>query len=150
VAVAERFADHFPEGTLAPVPRPARVAGSLLLVLLALSGCGKGDREQVRDTVTSFRDATAKKDYVRICHSILAPSLVSRLDQLGVPCELALSKYLGSTQQPRLDVSKVAVTGKTARAFVTSSARHQARTLSIVRLVKVKGGWRIASLAAPK
>jgi hypothetical protein len=150
VAVAERLTHHGSEGTLAPVLRPARVAGLLIVALLALSGCGgKPDAEQVRDTVTAFRDATAKQDYDRICRRILAPSLVARLSQLGVPCQLALSKYLKGTERPTLDVSRVVLHGASAQAYVTASARNQAKTLSIVRLVKVKDGWRISSLAAP-
>jgi hypothetical protein len=123
---------------------------AVLVAALALTGCGKSAPDQVRDTVGAFRDATAKKDYHRICKQVLAPALVSRLTDLGLPCEVALSKYLDATSRPTLTISRVAVKGASAQAFVTSSAKGQARSLDIVSLVKTGDGWRIASLARPK
>jgi hypothetical protein len=145
VAVLERGEGHGLQGNLAPV---RRLSTLLILGALGLAGCGSSPQDDVKSTVTSFRDATAARDYAKICKDVLAPDLVRRLDDLGLPCEVALSKYLVGTRKPKITVKKVAIKGKRAKAYVHSEAQGQAATDDVLGLVKVKAGWRIASLGS--
>jgi hypothetical protein len=127
------------------VPRP------LLLVVLAatLAGCGgQSDEQQVAGTVSSFGRATAAKDYGTLCDRILAPTLIEKVEQIGLPCQQALQKALGDVQDPRLTIGKVTVNGDKATAEIRTSASGQAPSRDSLELEKVKGSWRIASLGS--
>ena len=117
---------------------------------LAVSACGgPSDEEQVRDTLKAFSQATAAKDYQRLCDKILAASLVADLKKIGLPCEIALQQGLGDVKQPRLIVGAVKVNGKKASAEVKSSAEGEAPSSDTVELERTDDGWRISSLAKP-
>ena len=121
-------------------------------VAVALAGCGDSeptDEEQVRTTLTAFSRATAAKDYQTLCDRLLAPSLISDLKKIGLPCEIALQQGLGEVKQPRLIVGAVTIKGKKASAEVRSSAEGQAPSKDTIELVRTDEGWRIASLATP-
>jgi hypothetical protein len=118
------------------------------LAVVAAAGCGTSDEDRVRDTVAAFRDATAAHDYDRICDDVLAPGLSRRLAALGLPCEVAVSRFLRGTRAPRITVRSVTVAGDRARAVVRSSAAGQRPSRDVLRLVRTGDGWRIASLGA--
>ena len=123
---------------------------ALVLLALALAGCGGKDKpsdaEQVRDTVVSFGRATAAHDYKQMCR-LLAPVLIDKLRQVGLACEQALEQGLGRVRSPKLTVGKITVNGATATADVRSSAEGEAPSDDTVELRRIKGQWRIASLA---
>src|SRR3954447_26534804 len=95
--------------------RPVR--GSLVAVLLvgaAFSACGESgpsDTEQVHSTVEAFGQATAAKDYQRLCDTILAPALIVKVEQVGLPCEVALKQGFAGVEAPTLTIGKIAVDG---------------------------------------
>ena len=125
---------------------------ALLAVAVVIAGCGEKeptDEEKVRTTLTSFSRATAAKDYQQLCDKLLAPSLVSDLKKIGLPCEIALQQGLGDVRQPRLIVGTVTVNGKKAVAEVQTSAEGEAPSKDSIELVETDAGWRIASLATP-
>jgi hypothetical protein len=122
----------------------------LVLAACALAGCGDrgpSDEEQIRSALTQFERATAGGDYRALCDRILAPKLVETVKQIGLPCEVALKKGFEGVREPRLAVGAIAVKGDSATAQVRSSAAGQAPSDDTVKLVKVAGAWRIASLA---
>jgi hypothetical protein len=125
-----------------------RPACALAIVGAALAGCGGGpsDEQQVRQAVTAFGRATASKDYRRLCDDLLAPKLIEQVQQIGLPCEAALRKGLGSVRDAQLVVGRVTVAGRTARAEVRTSAAGETPSRDVLSLAKVKGRWRIASL----
>jgi hypothetical protein len=131
--------------------RPVR--GSLVAVLLvgaALSACGESgpsDTEQVHSTVEAFGQATAAKDYQRLCDTILAPALIVKVEQVGLPCEVALKQGFAGVEAPTLTIGKIAVDGDKATAEVNSTAQGQQPSRDTLQLERVKGKWRIASLA---
>ena len=134
----------------------AGTVGLVMLALLAvaavLAGCGEKEptpEEQVRATLTSFSRATAAKDYQKLCDKLLAPSLVSDLKKIGLPCEIALQQGLGDVRQPRLIVGTVTVDGKKAVDEVQTSAEGEAPSKDSIELERTDAGWRIASLATP-
>jgi hypothetical protein len=125
---------------------------ALAALAVVIAGCGENeptDEEQVRTTLTAFSRATAAKDYQALCDKLLAPSLISELKKIGLPCEIALQQGLGDVRQPRLIVGNVTVTGKTAVAEVRTTAEGEAPSKDTVELERTDAGWRIASLATP-
>ena len=126
--------------------------GTIVALVAVLSGCGENeptDEEQVRTTLTAFSRATAAKDYQALCDKLLAPSLISDLKKIGLPCEIALQQGLGDVRQPRLIVGQVTVRGKTAVAEVRTTAEGEAPSKDTVELERTEAGWRIASLSTP-
>jgi hypothetical protein len=130
---------------LRPVRRPLV---ALAVAATALAGCGGGpsDEEQVRTTVQAFSDATAAKDYQRLCDDLLAPQLVEKIKQVGLPCEVALRRGLGDVSEPKLTIGRVTVKGGSATADVRTSAAGQKPSRDTLKLSKVGDDWRIASL----
>ena len=125
---------------------------ALAALAVAFAGCGDSEptaEEQVRATLTDFTRATAAKDYHALCDRLLAPSLISDLKQIGLPCEIALQQGLGDVRQPRLLVGQVTVKGNTAVAEVRTTAAGEAPSRDTVELERTGKGWRIASLATP-
>jgi hypothetical protein len=125
---------------------------ALLALAVVIAGCGEKeptDEEQVRTTLTAFSRATAAKDYQKLCDSLLAPSLISDLKKIGLPCEIALQQGLGDVRQPRLIVGTVTVNGKAAVAEVRTSAEGESPSKDTIELERTDAGWRIASLSTP-
>jgi ketosteroid isomerase-like protein len=116
---------------------------------LTLAGCGGGpsDEDQVRSTVRAFAAATAGKDYQRLCDNLLAPALVEKIKQAGLPCEVALQQGLGDVKSPQLTLGAVAVKGDTATADIRTTAAGQQPSRDTLKLQRVRGKWKIASLA---
>jgi Flp pilus assembly protein TadD len=126
----------------------------LLLVAVAatLAGCGgasgPSDEQLVTRAVSSFGRATAAKDYRALCDEILAPSLVEKVVQIGLPCEQALQKALGNVKDPRLTIGKITVTGDRATAEIRTSASGQSPSQDVLEMERVGGVWRVASLGS--
>jgi hypothetical protein len=101
----------------------------------------------VARAVTAFARATAAKDYTALCTRILAPSLIDDVTGIGLPCEQALARGLGGVRSPSLTLGEIAVDGDRATAQVRTSAANQAPSRDTLRLERVRGTWRVASLA---
>jgi hypothetical protein len=130
---------------LRPVVRPI---AAVLAVSGLLYGCGDGpsDTERVHDAVEAFGEASAAKDYQRLCDDLLAPKLVSDVESAGLPCELALKQGLGDVSAPKLTIGTIRVKGDSATADVQSSASGEQPSRDTLQLVRVGESWRIASL----
>jgi hypothetical protein len=126
------------------------IALAVPAAMLALAACGSGgptDEQLVARAVTAFGRATAAKDYRTLCDRILAPSLIEQVTSIGLPCEKALERGLGGVRSPRLTLGAVTVDGDKATAEVRTAAANQAPSRDTLRLEKVRGAWRVASLA---
>ena len=131
-----------------------RHASVVLLAALALgaAACGgraRSDRDQVAAAVKAFGDATATKDYARLCGEILAQELVTRIQKAGLTCRDALRTGLEGVRDPQLTLGSISIEGERATADVRTSAAGQPPSNDHLRLVREGGRWRIASLAAP-
>jgi hypothetical protein len=118
------------------------------VLAVALAGCGAGpsDEEKVRQTLDDFGKATSSKDYQALCDHILAPALIEKLKQVGLPCEVALQQSLGDVKDPRIAIGKITVKDNLAKAEVRTSASGQQPSQDTVELVPVDDSWRISSL----
>jgi ketosteroid isomerase-like protein len=125
-----------------------RPLAALAVAAAALAGCGDGpsDEQQVRTAVQAFSDATAAKDYQRLCDRLLAPALIEKIKQAGLPCEVALKQGLGDVKEPKLTIGRIAVEGDSATADIRTSATGQAPSRDTLKLTKLGSTWRIASL----
>ena len=136
------------------------IAGSIVLAAVcaaALSACGASndapgsdDEQQVRATLARFGTASAQRDYTAVCKDLLADTLIAKIRSVGIPCEVAIRTGLSDVQKPTLTVTSVRVTGSAATAVVRSDAKGQKPSTDLVRLVKQRGDWRLASLAEPE
>jgi hypothetical protein len=138
---------------MAPAPRLAACA---LAAALALSACGqtgkdsttsfKGDQKAVAQVVEDLQDAGSKHDAKKICTQLLAPALVTRIQQASSgKCQDVLKDALGDADAFELQVKKVSITGDKADAVVESSSGDKKRT-DTLQLQKVGRAWRIATL----
>jgi hypothetical protein len=126
----------------------AALAGALVL----LAGCG-GDsgttpEDAVRDVVTRFGQATAKKDYQAICDDLIARSLSDNVEEFGLPCELAFKQGLQGVRGARLTIRKVTLKGNVAHVVVHTTAANQPPSTDTLTLRRADGQWRISSLSA--
>ena len=117
------------------------------IVLLAGCGGGPSDTEQVHATVEAFGQATAAKDYQRLCDTLLAPKLIEQVESIGLPCEVALKQGLGDVKAPTLTIGAIKIDGDDATAQVNSTAQGQTPSKDTLKLQRVNGKWKIASLA---
>jgi hypothetical protein len=130
--------------------RRRRTVLAVAAVAPVLAGCGSSgptDEQLVARAVTAFGRATAAKDYRALCDRILSPSLIEQVTSIGLPCERALERGLGGVRSPRLTLGAVQVDGDKATAEVRTAAANQAPSRDTLRLEKVRGAWRVASLA---
>jgi hypothetical protein len=100
----------------------------------------------VHAVVAAFGQATADKDYQRLCDRLLAPKLVGEVEQQGLPCEVALKQGLGEVKAPKLTIGQIEVKGDAATADVRSSAAGEQPSRDTLKLVRVNDAWFIASL----
>jgi hypothetical protein len=127
-----------------------RVCAIAALATVAMAGCGgQDDTAAVRATMNRLERATAAKDYKILCTDVLAPSVLAAAHQVGLGCEQALSRGLGSVRNPQLVVRSIQLHGSSALVGVHSSAANQASSDDTVKLVKLGGQWRVTSLANP-
>jgi hypothetical protein len=121
----------------------------IALLVVALAGCGErtpSDEEQVRDVLRTFASAAEKRDYQTLCDEVFAPKLLSGLQEIGLPCEVAMRNSLGKVREPKLTVGDVEIERDTASAEVKTSAAGQAPSTDTVRLERVKEKWKVSAL----
>src|SRR3954454_8858030 len=128
-----------------------RLSLAACLPVLALAGCGaasttdnakdfKADQKAVAQAIDDFAKAARDSDEKEICTTLLARSLVTRLDASSGRCTGAISDQLDAAGDNKLDVKTVRVTGRRATASVVSKVdgHDRVQTLS---LVNEDGRW---------
>ncbi|WP_445151440.1 hypothetical protein [Baekduia sp. Peel2402] len=126
--------------------------------LLVAAGCGADTEDgggpdattEVRATVAKFGVATRTHDWQTICDDLLSKALVTKIVDVGLPCETAIEKGLGDVKNPTLQITDVSLAGARALVSIHTTAAGQEASDDALQLVKEDGEWRIASLAAPE
>lgn len=133
-------------GKLPPLKLILPAAGAILVVVLLIGTCGTDQEKKVRDTLSSFADASREKDYQALCDDLLSKTLVEQLRTADQPCEVVLRIGLSEVQNPTIEVLSVKVDGDKATAQVDTVASGQPAFKTRILLVKEDGEWRISSL----
>ena len=128
--------------------RPLAPIAVALVAAAGFTACGKSEDDQVRAVVERFADAGAKQDYQRICDELITPELSKKVEEIGLPCEVAFRQGLKDVKNPTLTVRGVTVDGDKARVRVHSTAANQQPSDDTLLVVKQNGEWRISSLAS--
>jgi hypothetical protein len=126
-----------------------------LAATLALAvGCGgggpsapkpiSGPAKEVADVVARLQKATARQDFATICDDLLAAATRSQAG--GADCVRVLGERAGSVRRPRIVVQAIEVDGNSAQARVRTTARGQAATTDVIRLIREGGRFRISAL----
>jgi hypothetical protein len=129
-----------------------RVLVVVLAMAVALAGCGSSDADQIHATLGQFANAVAARNAAPICDRVLAPSLVARIESVGLSCQYAIERFFFScrVQDPTLTVGRVSITNVRATALVYAGAKGQPGGIFELGLVKTSQGWRVASESAEK
>ena len=130
------------------------------VALLSAAGCGADTEDgggtgpdattEVRAVVARFGVATRQHDWQTICDELLSSALVTKIEDVGLPCETAVEKGLGDVEDPTLRITDVSMGGGRALVSIHTTAAGQTPSDDALQLIKENGAWRIASLAAPK
>jgi hypothetical protein len=137
---------------------PTRLLALLAALPLVLSACGQaakdsagdfqGDQKAVAQAVEDLQSASKKHDGAKICSSLLAPALVTKIKTASKgACDTAVTDALDDADSYELQVQKVTINGTTASAVVKSEGGSKDR-IDTLQLVKDGGGWKIATLGA--
>ncbi len=120
-----------------------------ILLVVVLVGCGEDtptDEEQVREVLTGFASAVEARDYQRLCDEIFAEELLQGLQQIGLPCEVAMRTGLENRQDPKLTVGTITIDGDTATAEVRTSAGGEAPSSNTLTLTRSGDRWQVTAL----
>jgi ketosteroid isomerase-like protein len=128
------------------VPRRSTTA---LLLALALAACGGDDREEVRQAVRGFVDATNARDADRFCDHLVTQQFLEQStgatgDQAHEACKKQISS-LTSRFKIELDrLGRVSLDGDRARVDATIRTPQGEPQQRVFRLRKEDGDWRLA------
>ena len=120
-----------------------------VLLAAALAGCGDrtpSDEEQIRTLLQTFAKATERHDYQTLCDKVFSPKLLTGIQQIGLPCEVALRQSLGEVESPHMTVGQVVVKGDRAAAQIRTSAEGQEPSSDTLELQRIEGAWRVSAL----
>lgn len=127
---------------------------ALPAVCVLAAGCGgsknaapkpiSGPAKEVAEVVQRLETATARQDFATICDDLLASA--TRRQAGGADCERVLGERASDVRRPRIAIQAIEVDGNRAQARVRTTARGQAPTTDVLRLVREGGRFRISSL----
>ena len=123
-----------------------------LLAATALTAChdeAPPAEAEVREVLQTFATSIEKRDYRVLCEDVFAPELLQGLQQIGLPCEVAMRNSLGSVKRPKLTVGKVTIDKNEADAEVRTSAQGQTPSTDTIRLERISGKWKVSALGTP-
>jgi hypothetical protein len=113
----------------------------IVVVGFGLSACGGGKSQSDADKVRSAVEAVGK-DPTTLCTKYGAAAVLKQTG--GKDKCLSLVKTSGSIGDPKIKVSNVKITGKTATATVTGGSGAQKGKTDTAKLVKEGNDWKVA------
>ena len=130
------------------------IAAALLTAALLPIACGGDDDEpqrppgrvqEVSNTIRAFEQATAKKDYDRICEEIFSEAV--REQAGGKGCPKLLEQTSADVRSPRIRVLEIEIEGNRAKARVRTRSSGQEPVEETLELVREDGRYRVAALS---
>ncbi len=126
----------------------ARALTALLaLCALALTACGKSDKEQVNQTLRDFVKATNSRDTTKFCDELVSQQFLEQsTGAKGGKARDACHKQLKSLKNLKVGLDKISSTkvdGDKATVKAVLSAQGQKQD-QVLRLVKEDGHWKLA------
>lgn len=119
----------------------------LLTTCLALTACGGADEDPeaaARDAALAYGTAFANKDYQALCDDVLATAAVTKINDAGIPCEVAMKTAMEDVRKPSLTVLSVKVDDDVATVQTRSTAENQETANAVLRVVdEGERGWRV-------
>jgi hypothetical protein len=126
----------------------------LAVLTVFFAGCGgnstpkpkpiSGPAKDAADVVGRLQKATAQKDFHTICNDLLSDA--TRRESGGANCPAVLGARAHGVSRPRIVIKSIEVDGPSALVAVRTTASGQAETTDVIRLVRERGHFRIASL----
>jgi hypothetical protein len=126
----------------------------LAVLTVFFAGCGAGSSPKPKpisgpakdaaDVVERLQTATAQKDFDTICTDLLSDA--TRRESGGANCAAVLGARAHGVSHPRIVIKSIEVDGPSAMVAVRTTASGQAETADVIRLVRERGHFRIASL----
>ena len=128
---------------------PRRSTAALLLLAAGLTACGGGDdRQEVRETVREFVDATNGRDADRFCDDLVTQEFLEQStgatgDNAHEACKKQLSGLMKGFRIELGRIGRVRIEDDRARVRATLRTQGQRQT-RLFRLRKEDGDWRLA------
>jgi hypothetical protein len=120
----------------------------------SLAGCGgngnpqpiQGAAKEVASVVQRLEKALQKREFRSICKDLL--SSAERTQAGGPGCSRILRRTAGDLRRPRIAIKTIKVARDAAVVEVVTTAEGQAPAPDVIRLVRERGRYRIASLGS--
>ena len=132
-----------------------RLALTLFLAALALTGCGaaqsssandfQGPRREVAQKIEELEEAGRRRDADKVCSEIFSPTLVTQLQERDTSCGDEIQKAIEDADEFDLTVTGVEIEGNQATATVERGGDNGRVTFSLAR---ENGQWRLTSLGS--
>jgi hypothetical protein len=108
----------------------------------------RGTPAEAVAVVDSFRRALATRDFATICDSLFSKRARSAAG--GDDCQSVLAQAAARIRRPSVQIKSVVLTrGNTAAVGVVASATGRGGAPDVIRLVRERGRFRIASAGNP-
>jgi hypothetical protein len=128
-----------------------------LLLAGAVAGCGaaqssagdfEGQQKEVAQVVEDLQVAAQTRKPEEICADILSRSLADRVKTSGGDCVSEIDKAIKDVDDFEIDVTRVTITGTTARAEARTRRRGREKQPITFTLAREGGGWRLTNLGS--
>jgi hypothetical protein len=126
-----------------------------LALAAALGGCGaaqssagnfEGEQKAVAEAVEDLQVAAQTRKPEEICADLLARSLADRIKTSGGDCVKEMDKAVRDADDFEIDVTRVTITGATARALARTRQRGREKQPVTFTLAREDGRWRLTNL----
>lgn len=125
-----------------------------VLICLLAAGCGGGGKhppkpasgpaKEAAAVIDQLHTALAKRDFQAVCDDLLTKS--ERRQAGGGQCSQLLAQSAASLRKPTIAIEKIELGPNVALVHVRTTAVGQAPARDVIRLVRERGRFRIASL----
>ena len=126
----------------------------LVLICLVAAGCGGGGKhkpkpatgpaQEAASVIDGLHKALVKHDFRTVCDRLLASS--ERRQAGGAQCPQRLEQSAGDLRNPTIAIEGIELGPNVALVHVRTTAAGQAPVRDVIRLVRERGRFRIASL----